>query len=160
MPPNPPATRISEWDMRRLFNEGRFYERLLNGELVAVEHVGDAQTFGARIPTGSKSKESLYFEKTTGQQVAQVHQFEKPSGELGASRKPDPKRLYIKGVTYAIVKKNKPTPAPLSNKRINEILGKEGYAAALTYLTWLKLSVEKWWKLGVRDPILVRLGIA
>lgn len=37
---------------------------------------------------------------TNGQEVARVHQYLQPDGTLGASGKPDPKRLLQGGVLY------------------------------------------------------------
>jgi len=92
-----------------LFNEGRFYERVLEEGLTAVVKAERPATIESpNIPAGSKSQEVFYYDKD-GNEVARVHQFVKPDGTIGASGKPDPKRLCIGGITYRIIKGGTPT---------------------------------------------------
>ncbi len=41
------------------------------------------------------------------QEIARVHQYLRTDGTIGASGKPDPKRLYADGKLYRLVKKPK-----------------------------------------------------
>ena len=52
-------------------------------------------------PPGTRSQ-VLRLTDDCGQWVAEVHQYVRPDRSLGASGKPDPKRLQIGGVVYAI----------------------------------------------------------
>ena len=155
MAQNPPAIRISKWNMRRLFNEGRFYEQVVSGELTArKENEYNPLIVSENIPLGSRSFETFYYDRH-GNVVAQVQRFVTPQGTIGASGKVDPKRLHIKGVTYAIVKKNRPQPPRLTNRRINQILDKQGIDAIFTYPRgWLHRTKGFWYAKILRriDP--------
>ncbi len=45
----------------------------------------------------------MAYEDSTGVMVALVHQYLLPSGALGASGRPDPKRLILNGLLYIVV---------------------------------------------------------
>jgi hypothetical protein len=55
---------------------------------------------GTKFPKGTKSQVIRYYDPTTGRQVAIVHQYSLPDGSIGASGKPDPKRVVKDGVVY------------------------------------------------------------
>lgn len=45
----------------------------------------------------------------TGKRVAVAHQYLRPDGRIGASGKPDPKRILEDGVIYALMSPGSPT---------------------------------------------------
>ena len=102
--PSPTPVRIDAWEMRCRFNRGRFYERVLAGELVAGQKADRHPAPPASgQPHCTRSQEVIYYD-STGRQVARVHQYLRPDGALGGSGKPDPKRLLQNGVLYALTK--------------------------------------------------------
>lgn len=52
-------------------------------------------------PICTRSQTVAYYDRT-GMKVAVVHQFVRKDGDLGASGRPDPKRLLEEGVLYYI----------------------------------------------------------
>lgn len=102
--PLPPVERILEPEMRKLFNENRFWERTKTGELTAV--VTDN-----RHPALTKANEpictysqAVSYRDADNSEVARVHQYLRPDGKIGASGLPDPKRLYLNGTLYRLVR--------------------------------------------------------
>lgn len=53
-------------------------------------------------PLGTVSQFLSYRDAKTGEELARVHQYQRPDGSLGGSGKPDPKRLLDDGVIYLI----------------------------------------------------------
>jgi hypothetical protein len=90
--------------MRRRFNRGRYYERVLSGELRAVAKRDSTPVrTKANEPIGTHSQEVSYLD-AANQEVARVHQYIRPGGHVGASGLPDPKRLFENGILYRIRK--------------------------------------------------------
>jgi hypothetical protein len=130
--------RISEWDVRRLYNESEFKARFEKGEFQEVvdyeKIIGEDKAKTLRNTTaGTRSQYVLCIDKN-GDTVLEVHRYLNPDGTLGGSGKNDPKRITIKGITYGKPKDNQAAPPRLSSKQINAILGKRGFAATLTYI--------------------------
>ena len=96
----PPIIRVSEWRMRRRFNRGRYYERLLAGELTSRMHQTHPSRTKANEPFCTYTQEVFYID--AGTEVARVHQYLRPDGTLGASGKPDPKMLVESGMMYRL----------------------------------------------------------
>jgi hypothetical protein len=103
----PPIVRIPEAEMQRRFNEGRYWERLRAGELTSRlwDDRHPALTL-AKEPECTRSQMVQYVDSQSNE-VARVHQYLRPDGSLGASGKPDPKRLFENGTLYRLVKKRK-----------------------------------------------------
>ena len=98
-----------------MFNEGGYWERAKKGEfsVVTLEDRHPA-LMAANEPLCTHSQMVSYREPSTDYEVARVHQYLRPNGDIGASGKPDPKRLYKDGELYRLEKKAKadqpPTP--------------------------------------------------
>jgi len=91
--------------MCEIFNRERYWERLQSGELKAVlleEHVPQYVT--ENIPAGTRSQ-MISYRDADDNEVARVHQYVRPDGTIGASGKPDPKRLLFEGILYRLHKK-------------------------------------------------------
>jgi len=89
--------RVNATIIRHLFNERKYYERALCGELtvrLARDNIPDPPPKGQ--PAGTRSQILYYYE--SGEPVAIVHQYLRPDGTLGGSGRPDPKELRIDGV--------------------------------------------------------------
>ena len=104
--PDPPISRILEPEMQRRFNDGGYWERVQSGELSAVllEDRHPALT-AAKEPTCTHSQMISYRDQN-GNEIARVHQYLRPDGSIGASGKPDPKRLFEDRILYRLVKKS------------------------------------------------------
>lgn len=88
-----PARQVTEEELRHIFNEGRYYERVLAGELrTEVESIHAADPRSGE-PDGTFSEMVWYFDGP--ERVALVHQYRRPDLSLGASGRPDPKRLLL-----------------------------------------------------------------
>jgi hypothetical protein len=86
-----------------MFNEGKFWERVQSGELDAVilrDRI--APPTAGQLP-GSHSQ-SVSYRDEDGNEVARVHQYLKPDKTIGATGRPDPKRLLVDGILYRLVK--------------------------------------------------------
>lgn len=93
--------RVSEDEIRQLFNEGRYYERMRAGEFHARIIRQNPHKRGDRRVRNTLSQTVEYWDKF-GNLVARVHQFRKEDGSLGGSGRPDPKLLIHDGMTYVL----------------------------------------------------------
>ncbi|MDO8434967.1 MAG: hypothetical protein Q7S58_21420 [Candidatus Binatus sp.] len=109
--PIPQIVRIGETELRRLFNENylpqigtnKIEERVMRG---AGKHPAPAP---AQEPYCTESQQVSYRDPATGKELARAHRYVRPDGTLGASGKPDPKRVSVNDVLYRIIKqKNRP----------------------------------------------------
>lgn len=90
---------VSPKDIRKLFSESGYAERLEKGELRSVLKKNTHPTSPkAPVPFCTRSQLVVYLDGKKA--VAIVHQYLKPDGKLGASGKPDPKWLVHAGTTY------------------------------------------------------------
>lgn len=86
-----------------MFNEGRYLERVEEGELVAMtqanRHPGPSFE-----PFCTVSQTVHYYTRTLPlpEKVAIVHQYLRPDGTLGASGMPDPKAVIQDGTMYIL----------------------------------------------------------
>lgn len=86
--------------MRRIFNQGRYWERAQQGEFnTTVVRQSHPSPLGAGQPFCTLSQMVSYRDRS-GREVARVHQYLRPDGSLGASGRPDPKRLFHEGILY------------------------------------------------------------
>lgn len=92
---------VTAAELRRLFRDHDFLSRAQRGELrtalVAESHPSPPR---ANLPLCTRSQVVAYLER--GEKVALVHQYLLPDGTLGASGRPDPKRLLIDGQLYIV----------------------------------------------------------
>jgi len=99
----PPLVRVDAIELRRLFNDGRYRERALQGEFTQMlRKDGHPSAPAANEPFCTRSQIIAYVDGA-GQRVAIVHQYLRRDGSLGASGLPDPKRLLLDGVLYAVL---------------------------------------------------------
>lgn len=97
----PPSTESSEPEwvtpqiIRQIFNDSQFYEKSLSGEISSKlkrNSHPDPTPKGEPYCTHSQI---VYYYEHSGKPLAIVHQYLRPDGTLGASGRPDPKRLYL-----------------------------------------------------------------
>lgn len=90
---------VSASEIRAIFNDGRFEDlvayKVLSEKLIR-EGPASAQ---ANQPPGTKSQILAYLD-SRGKQVALVHRYLRPDGTLGASGRPDPKKVFRDGTLY------------------------------------------------------------
>ena len=93
--------------MRKIFNEGNYWEKTKTGELVTVlmEDRHPARIL-AQEPTCTRSQ-MISYRDNENNEVARVHQYLRPDKTIGASKRPDPKRLFEGGILYRLHKKPK-----------------------------------------------------
>ncbi|MFC2069746.1 hypothetical protein ACFLTB_01025 [Chloroflexota bacterium] len=99
------AEWVSKERIQELFNECQCYELLLIGQLHQKtlgydNHLKKKQRQKLHEPLCTRSQIVVYY-NPDGQPVALVHQYKRRDGSLGQSGKPDPKRMFISGKTYA-----------------------------------------------------------
>jgi hypothetical protein len=90
--------------MRRRFNRGRYYERVLSGQLTTRLKQTHPSRTKANEPFCTWTQEVFYIDPVPNQEVARIHQYLRPDGKLGASGRPDPKQLVEGGVMYRLRK--------------------------------------------------------
>lgn len=102
--------RIPATEMQKMFNEGGYWNKAKTGELktVTLEHRHPALT-AANEPFCTLSQ-MISYRDTSDNEVARVHQYLRTDGTIGASGKPDPKRLSVEGELYRLQKKPKGGP--------------------------------------------------
>jgi hypothetical protein len=102
MADNVPVPRISDEDMQRIFNEGRYWERMQAGEFeekVISYHPESIYPEVMERHPGAKSVTTHYLDKE-GNLVAELHYFRMPDGSVIPNKRPDPKILRVNGVLY------------------------------------------------------------
>jgi hypothetical protein len=98
--------RVSAAQLRQMFNDDRLYERVQSGELqerVLKERHPSLRRAGE--PWCTRSQIVGYYDAQL-RKVALVHQYMRPDGRLGASGRPDPKRIFKDGELYALTGTN------------------------------------------------------
>lgn len=97
------VNRITANEMRQLFNENIF-PKVNQGDLVTqVKWENHPSRPKANEPHCTRSQMVAYFDDG-GIEIARAHQYLRTDGRLGASGKPDPKRIVIDGVTFRLIK--------------------------------------------------------
>jgi hypothetical protein len=96
--------RISAKEMCEIFNEGQYWERVQKGEFSAVllEDRHPSLTL-ANEPFCTHSQMVSYLD-SQNDEVARVHQYLRPDKTIGASGRPDPKRLRVGDTLYRLHK--------------------------------------------------------
>jgi len=88
-----------------MFNKERYVERATRGEIQQVI-TREGAPRGIELPTGSVSQTVSYRDENN-RELARAHQYLLPDGTLGASGKPDPKRILHEGKLYRLEKSSK-----------------------------------------------------
>jgi hypothetical protein len=98
-----PIQRIEVDEMRKRFNTGGFQENVASGEWTTT--VMESR-ISKNLPeeTVEITSVMLSYQDKDGNEMARVHQYQRPDGSLAASGKPDPKRLVQNGVLYRLKK--------------------------------------------------------
>jgi hypothetical protein len=105
MDKRPSVRRVSPQELRRLFNQNGYWQKVQSGEFtstVDADRVPIPPPPGH--PSGTHSQMISYFDDQ-GNRVARVHQYLRPDGSIGGSGRPDPKMLMIDGTIYMLPRK-------------------------------------------------------
>jgi hypothetical protein len=99
----PRRMMVHATELRRMFNEGRYWERLKKGELAAFP-AGNRHPAPPFEPYCTVSQTVHYYTRSRPlpAKVAVVHQYLRPDGTLGASGKPDPKAIIQDDTMYIL----------------------------------------------------------
>ena len=103
----PQLKRISATEMQKMFNEGGCWEKLRTGEITAVLLEDRHPSLTAANEPFCTRSQMVSYRDANNQEIARVHQYLRTDGTLGASGKPDPKRLFKDGILYRLTKKPK-----------------------------------------------------
>jgi hypothetical protein len=87
--------RLTQWEMRRIFNGLRFTERAEQGELEIYDRGHNVLQGHRHEPDGTTSGPRYFYDSATRQRLAVAHVFQRPDGSLGGSGRPDPKYLVL-----------------------------------------------------------------
>lgn len=82
-----------------MFNDGAYVERAKSGELSEKVLAQNNASSKAHQPPGTISQLIAYFD-AKGREVARAHRYLRRDGTLGASGKPDPKKVFKDGKLY------------------------------------------------------------
>lgn len=99
--PSEPVKRVSPETIRTIFNNSQYPMLIANGHL-ASHTLRDSVLQNPHLrmePPGTRSQIIRYVD-LAGQWVVEIHQYLRPDGSIGASGKPDPKRLRIAGTIF------------------------------------------------------------
>lgn len=102
MPPEP-VKRVPPETIRTIFNKSQYTRLIFEGHLVP-HMLSDKLLQNPHLkgePPGTRSQVIRYAD-LAGQWVVTIHQYLRPDGSLGASGKPDPKRLRIAGTVFVV----------------------------------------------------------
>lgn len=94
---------ISEESIRHMFNESQYASMIRKGELLPKllrnGHLAKPEEKGE--PYCTRSQTIRYSDKA-GNWVVEVHQYFRPNKTIGASGRPDPKRLRIGNTVFVV----------------------------------------------------------
>lgn len=86
---------VSQEEIRRIFNEGRYFERVQSGELIPRRMKNNHPERPMQGEPWCTHSQMWFYYTRRRELVAVVHQYERPDGTLGLSGRPDPKKLYL-----------------------------------------------------------------
>jgi hypothetical protein len=111
IPPDPrPIEWVSSEIIRHRFNDSHLYEQAEAGDIVTdVKRASHPDTPPTGEPVCTYSQIVFYF-SIDGEALAIVHQYLRPDGAIGASGRPDPKRLFLKDQILSV--RSEPEPPP------------------------------------------------
>lgn len=99
---------VSSNSIRKKFNESQVPRMIADGKLVPKylrdEQLKEPEKRRHPEPHGTRSQ-TIRYSDTNGQWVAVVHQYLRPDGTLGATGKPDPKRLRVGNTVFIVRQK-------------------------------------------------------
>lgn len=109
--PVPQIVRVSEAELRKLFNDN-YLDDIRAGRIQPrIDADRHPSLPLANEPFCTFSQQISYVDVATNQEVARAHQYLRPDGTIGLSGLPDPKRVFLNGIWYRIIKLKNRAPA-------------------------------------------------
>jgi len=105
-----PPIRIEQDEMRNLFNAQGYWDKTKSGEFTEVILEQRHPSLTAAHEPFCTHSQMISYRNSSNEEMARVHQYLRPDGTIGASGKPDPKRIYHNGILYRLNKKTRGTP--------------------------------------------------
>ncbi len=94
-----PTHRVDVWELRCHYKKGQYPQRVAAQEFSLERSRANPAHKKYNLGPGGLSVTHYYYDKTTNQQVLEVHRLEYADGSLG-HREPDPKLVLHDGVLY------------------------------------------------------------
>ncbi len=96
--------RIDQDKMREWFNGDQYWEKAKSGEYtqIVLEDRHPSLTL-ANEPFCTRSQ-MISYRDAANDEVARVHQYLRTDGSIGASGRPDPKRIFRHGILFRLKK--------------------------------------------------------
>ncbi|MBZ5726487.1 MAG: hypothetical protein LAP87_15985 [Acidobacteriia bacterium] len=93
--------------MQRRFNEGRYWQRMMEGEFTEVIIDWHPDTMYPEVIARHPGAQSVtaHYRDRSDRTIAEVHYFRMPDGSVIPGKRPDPKLLFEDGVLYPREKK-------------------------------------------------------
>jgi hypothetical protein len=96
----PEPRLVPAYEIRQRFNDGHYWQQAQTGKLQQLMYKDQHPSAPkAPVPICTRSQLIKYL-NAAGVEIAMVHQYLQPDGTLGATGRPDPKRLFEDGVLY------------------------------------------------------------
>ena len=86
-----------------MFNDGLYTTKLQKGELTSIILRDRHPTLNAAKEPFCTRSQMVSYRSQDGNEVVRIHQYLRKTGEIGASGKPDPKRIYTNGMGVDLV---------------------------------------------------------
>jgi hypothetical protein len=96
-----PEKYVSQDELRSLFNDGRYYQRMQEGEF--IPEVTDVGPSPSRFPGEVRSQTVAYIDQT-GRTIVIVHQYGYDNGDVAEGTLPDPKFIFESGVRHKLLR--------------------------------------------------------
>lgn len=97
-----PNLWVSEEIIQSEFNNGKYWERLKDGEFIPVVHKDGHPTHPPKDHPPCTRSQFVIYCTPQGEPIAGVHQYLLPDGSIGGRGRPDPKRLVVGGQVLGI----------------------------------------------------------
>ncbi len=98
-----PVKIVSEQEIRDAFNNGPFLQMIRDNRIVPRRtysyHLPSPEDWQGPFCTHSQI---IAYVDSRKNLIAEIHRYLRPDGTLGASGRPDPKRLLVEGVLWAV----------------------------------------------------------
>jgi len=102
-----PIIRVEQDEIRKIFNDGLYWEKTRSGEFTAVVIEDRHPSLTAANEPFCTRSQMISYRDASNNENARVHQYLRTDGTIGASGRPDPKRVYSNGTLYRLKKKPK-----------------------------------------------------
>lgn len=97
-----PEEEVTKEIIREIFNEGKYFERAESGELKSMMKRDSHPDPPPHDEPYCTRSQIVYYLTIENEVCAVVHQYRRPDGKIGASGRPDPKRLYLEDRTIYV----------------------------------------------------------